>query len=318
MEETWLPKKGLMMACYAGSHLYGTTTEHSDIDIRGVCLPPESALIGLDSFEQFQPKTIAAREWSGAHLGVESDDLAIYSLGKFLRLALDSNPNIVELLYAPHDAMLFHSKWWAQVLEKRSLLVSQRVVHTFAGYATGQLVRIRRHKDWLDHPPEQPDPADFGIVIREGGQHDWTDRNQYNAYQSRLKNWQNYTKWRTNRNPARAELERKFGYDTKHAAHLYRLVMEANELLKTGHLTLPLDDDRRRLFMDVLGGKFSYESVVNFGSAEVEGLARFVEGSPLPAHPDRKAINAFLIETHYRWLVYGVLERMEVEIQKLT
>ncbi|AEZ66297.1 hypothetical protein phiTE_131 [Pectobacterium phage phiTE] len=37
-----------------------------------------------------------------------------------------------------------------------------------------------------------------------------------------------------NRNAARHELEEKFGYDTKHAMHLVRLLRMSQEILETG------------------------------------------------------------------------------------
>ena len=39
-------------------------------------------------------------------------------------------------------------------------------------------------------------------------------------YTSRLRDWQSYREWQENRNPARAALEARHGYDCKHASHL--------------------------------------------------------------------------------------------------
>jgi len=39
-------------------------------------------------------------------------------------------------------------------------------------------------------------------------------------YSAKKKEWDQYQSWKKNRNPARAILEEKFGYDTKHAYHL--------------------------------------------------------------------------------------------------
>jgi predicted nucleotidyltransferase len=37
---SWLEKHTIILA-YAGSTAYGTTTEDSDTDFRGICIPPE-------------------------------------------------------------------------------------------------------------------------------------------------------------------------------------------------------------------------------------------------------------------------------------
>ena len=46
--------------------------------------------------------------------------------------------------------------------------------------------------------------------------------------------WQRYRGWLKNRNPARAKLEAQFGYDTKHGAHLVRLLRMGMEIAETG------------------------------------------------------------------------------------
>ena len=53
-------------------------------------------------------------------------------------------------------------------------------------------------------------------------------------YRAAMKHWDSYQAWKTHRNPARAELERQHGYDTKHAMHLIRLMRMGLEVLETG------------------------------------------------------------------------------------
>ena len=56
-----------------------------------------------------------------------------------------------------------------------------------------------------------------------------------------MKHWDSYQTWKTHRNPARAELERQHGYDTKHAMHLIRLMRMGLEVLETGDLGVRRD-----------------------------------------------------------------------------
>jgi predicted nucleotidyltransferase len=51
-------------------------------------------------------------------------------------------------------------------------------------------------------------------------------------YNSAKKAWDNYQNWKKNRNPERASLEAKSGLDTKHAAHLIRLMRMGCEILE--------------------------------------------------------------------------------------
>ena len=54
------------------------------------------------------------------------------------------------------------------------------------------------------------------------------------AHKNARLNWEHYQQWKSERNPQRAELEAKFGYDTKHAMHLVRLMRMGREILQGG------------------------------------------------------------------------------------
>ncbi len=249
------------MATLAGSHLYGTNTELSDIDIRGVCFSPVTSLLGLSKFEQYQPRKDEAIKYSKEQFNIECDDLIIYSIGKFFKLLLAANPNIIELLFC---APIYQNETWECIIENRDLFLSQKIIHTFSGYAYSQLKRIESHKKWLENLPEKPDPYLFGMINKKDGGQEWKSSILQNTYKNKSKNYQNYITWRKNRNLKRAKLEEKYGYDTKHAMHLYRLIGEAQELLETGHLELPLKCYNQ--CFDILHGKMSYDEIIDLGN----------------------------------------------------
>lgn len=218
MEETFLIYKVI-----AGSRAYGLDSPSSDLDMRGVCIPPRRYLLGLSQFEQWEQ-----REAQG--------DTVIYALVKFVRLALACNPNIIELLYVEPRHVLFVNDYGHRLLQHRDRFLSKQVRHTFAGYALSQLKRIEGHHRWLVNPPmHQPTQAEFGGWPVEG-RYKFPDHDAERAYRAALKHWQDYQTWQQNRNPARAELERQYGYDTKHAVHLLRLLKMGVEILSTGQV----------------------------------------------------------------------------------
>jgi len=51
-------------------------------------------------------------------------------------------------------------------------------------------------------------------------------------YLSAYENWKRYEEWKIKRNPKRAVLEAKCGFDSKHASHLIRLLRMGNEILE--------------------------------------------------------------------------------------
>jgi hypothetical protein len=88
-----------------GSNLYGTATPESDMDYRGVCIPPMNVL--LNPFMPFEQKDS----------GFEEEDRAIYALGKFLKTCADANPNIIELLFIPESKIIYNTKYWDKIGE---------------------------------------------------------------------------------------------------------------------------------------------------------------------------------------------------------
>jgi len=75
-------------------------------------------------------------------------------------------------------------------------------------------------------------------------------------------NWKNYWIWKENRNQARSELEERFGYDTKHAMHLVRLMRMGYEGL-TQHQMFVRRHDAKEL-LDIRNGKWSYEELIEY------------------------------------------------------
>lgn len=295
----------LIMATLAGSHLYGTSRPDSDVDVRGICFSPPNALIGLQGFEQFQPSGQGAIDWSRSELGVESDDVTIYALSKFFMLCIKANPNIVELLFAPSTKIIHASAAWDEIQQRRGIFLSTKIIHTFAGYAHSQLSRIQRHKRWLDDPPTEPNPADYGLYSDDAGAQKWDDEHRANVYRGLRKRYKDYQTWRKNRNPARAKLEAMYGYDVKHAAHLYRLSMEAEELLTTGKLVLPLKDDARETYNQVINGLVPYDVVVMKAESLRDYLRALEANSVLPKRPDHKAAEELLM-----WLQWEHLKEI--------
>lgn len=98
------------------------------------------------------------------------EDTVVYGLTKFMKLAADCNPNVLELLFAPEDCIIKTSPTWEKLLEYRDQFLCAQAYLKFNGYAMGQLKRIRTHRAWLLHPPKKkPERADYGLDVRGTG-----------------------------------------------------------------------------------------------------------------------------------------------------
>lgn len=280
-------ESNLIYKVIAGSQAYGLDTPESDLDVRGVCIPPRRCLLGLSPFEQWE------------HQG-EAGDVVIYALAKFVRLALACNPNVIELLYTDQRHVLFVNDYGQRLLEHRHLFLSKRAGQSFTEYAISQLRRIERHHRWIINPPDhQPTPEEFAAWPAEG-RYKFPDNDAYRAYQAALKHWNQYQEWQRNRNPARAELERQYGYDTKHAVHLLRLLKTGMEILETGQVHVYRPD--REWLMAVRHGLLSYEELLALAATYEARLGQLYATSPLPEEPDADAAEALVMELQERFL----------------
>jgi predicted nucleotidyltransferase len=137
-----LAEDNTILRCVVGSTAYGLNlTESGDRDEVGVCLEPLEALLGFHEFEQFEFRTATERTGIKDAKSEAGDlDLKIYSLKKFLRLALQGNPSVIELFftksYVKVDA-LGH-----QLQELYPQVVSRQCGKRFLGYMEAQRQRL--------------------------------------------------------------------------------------------------------------------------------------------------------------------------------
>ncbi|MBF2063352.1 MAG: nucleotidyltransferase domain-containing protein [Calothrix sp. C42_A2020_038] len=117
------------------------------------------------------------------------------------------------------------------------------------------------------------------------------------SYQVALREWKAYLAWQENRNPVRAEMERKSGFDLKHGMHCIRLLRSGLEILRTGEIIV----DRREAgdveeLKAILQGKYSYEEVMKMAEDLVAEMDKVYQVSSLPHRPDLEQINQLCIQ----------------------
>jgi hypothetical protein len=101
----------------------------------------------------------------------------------------------------------------------------------------------------------------------------------------------------------RQELIQQFGYDTKMASHALRLYLEANELLSTGRVTLPLKENQ--LVLTVKKGGWSKERFLE-EATRLEALCdQLYVNTQLPHGPDREGAHKLLVEMVKEYHGYG-------------
>lgn len=135
--------------CYSGSTSYGTAiTEEmakeraekeggdwkdyvSDVDIRGIFIPHPQYLYGMNKVDEFNDPS--------------EEDTVYFSLEKFIRLALECNPNVVEQLFVKDEHVLFMSDIGRELRENRKWFLTKNAYGRFGSYAWSQLQRMETH-----------------------------------------------------------------------------------------------------------------------------------------------------------------------------
>jgi predicted nucleotidyltransferase len=141
--------KNTILEVIAGSRAYGTDTPESDTDIRGIYILPQADRLSLGTTEGQQSD--------------ESQDIVYYELAKFFKLAMDCNPNIIELLYTPHDCINSMDSLGAALVAQADSFLSKKAFHTFTGYAHAQIKRAKGQNKWINNPQpkDPPNKRDF-------------------------------------------------------------------------------------------------------------------------------------------------------------
>jgi predicted nucleotidyltransferase len=98
------------------------------------------------------------------------------------------------------------------------------------------------------------------------------------------------------RDTNRPELVEKYGYDTKMAMHMIRLMFECEELLMDGHITLP--NPRKDQLIEIRTGKHTLEALNQWYQQLVDSCKYWEEKSVLPKIIDRDKINKLLVRLY--------------------
>jgi hypothetical protein len=119
----------VIYGCVIGSQAYGLADTESDVDRRGIYVPP------------------ADLHWSlyGVPEQLENDGTqeAYWELQKFLVLALKANPNVLECLYTPLVEKA--TPLAEELLAMRTIFLSRMVYQTYNGYVMSQFKKMQSH-----------------------------------------------------------------------------------------------------------------------------------------------------------------------------
>lgn len=111
-----------------GSTAYGLSHEGSDVDTFGIFVAPTSDLLRLD--------------WNDGKATVvkHEPDSAYHEVGKYIKLALQANPTVLELMFL--EGYTVESKHGKMLIDNRHIFLSQRIFKSYGGYAISQVRKM--------------------------------------------------------------------------------------------------------------------------------------------------------------------------------
>lgn len=316
-----------------GSHLYGTATPASDIDVKSVFIPD-----GRSILLQRAPRNISTKREKvegEKNFAGEIDEESI-SLQRYLGLLAEGQTVALDMLFAPPANWIGPADpAWLDIIENRSRLLTKRSA-AFVGYCRQQankygikgsrVAAARRALAFLEDAVAAHNPAAKLDVVREGAEamaagyehmaiilRDPNDPRTVDflevcgrklAFPASLASARDTIGRLVDEYGHRALMaERQEGVDWKALSHAVRVATQAIELLSTGHVTFPLPNAAHVLAIKT--GQRTYQSVAE----EIEQLLVEVEAaearSALPAAPDQAWIDAFVASTYRREVLHA-------------
>lgn len=104
----------------------------------GVCIEPPPYVVGLQEFEQY----IQRDRPEGVRSQPGDLDLTVYSLRKWVRLALKGNPSILLLLFVPAEALVQITPEGYALRDLAWAFASRRAAEPFLGFIRQQKERL--------------------------------------------------------------------------------------------------------------------------------------------------------------------------------
>lgn len=314
-------KDRIMFLTLGGSHAYGTNIETSDVDIRGCAMNNASEIVGLSNFEQF----------------VETNtDTTIYAFNKLITLLVNCNPNTIEMLGCKPEHYIHMTDLGQEFIDNKKLFLSKRALHSFGGYANQQLNRLENAlaRDRLAQAQKEEhilrsmensvksfedryasfDAGSIRLFTDVSSRED-LDREifadihlehfsarQFNSMLNDLHNVLGTYEKLNHRNHKKDD-----AHLNKHAMHLVRLYLMCIDILEKEEIITYREADRD-LLMSIRSGAYQNEDHTYKPEffEMIDNLKKRLdyakENTSLPAHPNMKKIDEFVMSVNRRAL----------------
>lgn len=288
--------------CRMGSHAYGVSTDNSDLDLYGVCIPPRDYIFPPNYIYGFDNRDLTFHCWQKHDIkdptanrgnGVRYD-FSIYNIVNYFKLAMENNPNVIDSFFVRRESITHITQAFENVRENRKLFLHKGVVNKLKGYAYSQLQKAKNSASFLNDIYKFED--DHGIdhrIIYE-------DAKKLSLPPKGMKDYMMLWEMGLNKTK-RFESQKIYGFDLKFCYHIYRLADQAEYILIHHDLDL-MESGRVEKMKAIRRGDIKFEEIVKMFSDYESRLSNMVATSTLRETPPIREIRALLLttlESHY-------------------
>jgi len=319
MNERIIAEKNKILEIVTGSFLYGTNTETSDKDYYGIFMPEVEYVLGFRRCEEVDFSVVKKDE--NDKNTPDSIDKKFYEFRKFIKLAMENNPNIIEILFVNDTNTVSINDIGKELLSIKHKFPHRGAKQKFLGYAFSQKHKMVIKKDHyfdLINALDYIHRFDDGKTILEVALDTHCPKFLLKVYDIKhnvnfiqvgdlnitgshsIRTVKAMLQDRIDKVGNREELLLKYGFDTKFASHLIRLMIEGVELLKTGNIEFPLKE--RQLILDIKQGKWTITKILDFSSDLEKKIEELGNNSKLPEKPNIEELEKFTINTLQKFL----------------
>jgi len=322
----WLPSNCHYLTIM-GSTAYGVSSDTSDMDVYGFCIPSKPVVFPhlAGEIPGFGRQTKRFDQWQQHHIKDETAmagkgreyDFSVYNIVRYFHLVMENNPNMIDSLFTPTNCVLHATQVATLVRERRRLFLHKGAWHTFRGYAYSQLHKMDVKPNAEEYQGIWAFEADNGIdrkTTLEDVEKEIESRDRarkamlprgiatagplYHMPDDKLKTYHQmfldgFAKTKRFGGVKVHGADWKFGY------HVVRLVMEAEQIMVEGDIDL---QRHKEMLKDIRRGNWTLQQLRDWFTQREADLTEVYSKSTLRHSPDETAIKELLLnclESHY-------------------
>lgn len=284
-----------------GSFAYGVSSDTSDVDVYGFCVPDKKMVFPHlnGEIEGFGRQKQRFEQWQQHHVKDDGAlgntgreyDFQIYSIVKYFQLCMENNPNCLDSLFVPQRCILTMTPIGNMVRENRRMFLHKNAWHKFKGYAYSQMTKLqtkdltadleeiaRFESEYMNRKytaEEIQAEFEYRQLNPDDGNDEQPDGGGFLLRDLPYDLFLKYADMILHHGSSRLEKNRSIGaqYDCKFAYHIVRLINEVEQIMSEGDLDLERNNEQLK---SIRRGEWKLEQIVEYFQFKEKDLRNLI------------------------------------------